>query len=186
VIDTARLILRGWYEGDRGPLHAIASDPKVMRYLGPIPSRAESDAGIDRQNALIASCGHGFWAVERRVDGVLLGFCGIKPGPAGTPLANGMEIGWRLAHAHWGHGYAREAAQVSLDWAWAHLGVAEIAAMTVRANTASWGLMERLGMVRDVASDFDHPGVPDASPLRAHIVYRISRPAAAPGSPRSG
>lgn len=184
MIDTARLVLRGWRDGDRAALHAIASDPEVMRHLGPIPTREESDAGIDRQNALLASLGHCFWAVERRTDGLLLGFCGIKPGPADTPIAGGIEIGWRLGRSHWGQGYAREAAQASLDWGWAN-GLVAIAAMTVEGNTASRRLMDRLGMVRDAASDFDHPSLPAGSPLRAHIVYRISRPAAAPGSSRS-
>jgi len=101
-------------------------------------------------------------------------------------LANCVEIGWRLGRAHWGRGYAREAAQACLDWAWADLDVAVVAAMTVRANTASRTLMERLGMVRDVGPDFDHPRVRDGSPLRSHILYRISRPATASEAPRSG
>ena len=185
MIETDRLVLRGWEDRDRPTFHEYCSDSEVMRYLNPT-SHTETDAAIDRQNALLESLGHCFWAVERRADGMLLGFCGIAPGAAGTPLEHGIEIGWRLGHAHWGRGYAREAAQASLDWGWTHLDVVEIAAMTVPANAASWGLMERLGMTRDAASDFDHPGVAADSPLRAHIVYRIRRRAAAPGSSRSG
>ena len=66
---------------------------------------------------------------------------------------------------------------------WRNLDVPRITAITVPANTASWGLMERLGMVRDQGADFDHPRVPDDSPLKRHIVYRIARPIAGPATP---
>jgi RimJ/RimL family protein N-acetyltransferase len=88
-----------------------------------------------------------------------------------------MEIGWRLARPYWGQGYAREAAEASITWGWANTDTPEIAAMTVIANSNSWGLMERLGMVRDFEADFDHPAVAEGDPLRRHILYRIARPA---------
>lgn len=176
MIETERLILRAWRDSDVAPFHALCNDPAVMRYLGPNLSLAEAKAAADRQNAFIASHGHGFWAVERRTDGAFLGFTGIKPGPHGTPLHDKPEIGWRFAAAFHGQGYAHEAAQASLDWGWANLRDDAILAMTVIGNTRSWGLMERLGMIRDHALDFDHPAVPADSPLRPHIVYSIARP----------
>ena len=91
------------------------------------------------------------------------------------PITDEIEIGWRLAHDAWGQGYAREAAEASLAWGWANLPVPTIAAITVPANTRSRGLMERLGMVRVADGDFDHPDVPDGSPLQRHILYRIAR-----------
>jgi RimJ/RimL family protein N-acetyltransferase len=77
----------------------------------------------------------------------------------------------------WGKGYAREAAEASLAWGWEHLDVPTIAAITTTNNVRSSGLMERLGMVRAAADDFDHPNVPLGSGLRRHITYRIARPA---------
>jgi len=177
VIDTGRLTLRGWRREDHAPFHAMCNDPRVMRFLGPALSDADVTAAIDRQNHLLDSHGYCFWAIERRSDGAFLGFCGIKPGPDGTPIAGEVEIGWRLAHEHWGQGYAREAAQATLDWAWDNLDTPQVAAMTVQANEASWGLMMRLGMQRVVGGDFDHPLVPEGDPLRRHILYRIERPA---------
>lgn len=174
MITTARLILRPWRDADRDPYHALCSDPEVMRFLGPPQSRAESDAAIDRMQALQAASGYCFWAVERRADGALLGFCGLKPGPA--PIEGKLEIGWRLAREAWGQGYAREAAEASLGWAWRALDVDEVVAITVHANARSWGLMERLGMRRVVDGDFDHPNVPEGSPLKRHILYQIGRP----------
>jgi RimJ/RimL family protein N-acetyltransferase len=175
VIETGRLVLRGWRDADRAPFHAMCRDAEVMRYLGGLRTPAESDEAVDRQIALQETLGHCFWAIERREDGAFLGFCGLKPGPENTPIAADIEIGWRLRRDSWGQGYAREAAQECLSWGWAHLDALEIAAITVPGNVRSWGLMERLGMRRDVATDFDHPSLPEGDPLRAHITYRIGR-----------
>ena len=176
MIETERLILRGWRDGDIEPFHTMCNDPEVMRYLGPPLSVADAEAAAARQNGFIDSHGYCFWAVERKADGAFLGFCGLKPGPAGTPIADQVEIGWRLARDAWGKGYAREAAQASIAWGWANTDTPDIAAMTNIANVRSWGLMERLGMTRDPAGDFDHPAVAEGDPLRPHILYRIKRP----------
>jgi len=174
MIDTDRLVIRPWHDGDRAPYHAMCRDLEVMRFLGPPQSRADTDAAIDRMRAMQATHGYCFWAVERRDDAALIGFCGLKPGS--PPIEGEIEIGWRFGRPFWGQGYAREAAAACLDWGWRMLGAAEIVAITVPANTRSWGLMERLGMVRVADGDFDHPNVPDSSPLKRHILYRIARP----------
>ncbi|NLS28096.1 Acetyltransferase [Sphingomonas sp. S2M10] len=174
MIDTERLVLRGWTDDDRAPFHAMCTDPAVMAFIGPLQSRAESDAGIDRQQGLLAAHGHCFWAVERRDDRRFLGFCGLKPGAAGTPIEGEVEIGWRLAAAHWGKGYAQEAARASLAWGWSYLDVPGIAAIVAAENARSWGLMQRIGMRRAVDADFDHPTAIPA--LRRHRTYRIARP----------
>lgn len=181
MIETDRLILRGWREGDVAPFHAMCTDPEVMRYLGPPMTVADAQAGHDRMAAVQAEHGYCFWAVERKDDGAFLGFCGLQPGY--DFLAGEAEIGWRLRRDAWGRGYAREAAEASLAWGWRNLDVARITAITVPANTVSWGLMERLGMTRYPDEDFDHPRVPDDSPLKRHIVYRIVRPIAGPATP---
>ncbi len=176
MIATDRLHLRRWTDADRAPFHAMCQDPQVMEYLGDPQPRAATDAMIDRQNGLLDAHGHCFWALERRADGAFLGFCGIKPGAEGTPIEGRAEIGWRLAAAHWGHGYAREAAEASLGWAFANLAEGTVWAMTVPANIRSWGLMERLGMVRRPELAFDHPLPGLAERLKAHIVYSKDRP----------
>jgi len=172
MIETARLILRPWRDADREPFRAMACDPRVMEYLPPL-TRAESDAAVDRMTALQAEHGHVFWAVERKGEGDFIGFCGIMA--PRSPIFE-HEIGWRLAHHAWGQGYAREAAEASLAWAWANLSVPAIMAITNLANTRSWGLMERLGMIRNPHEDFDHPELAEGDPLRPHILYRIHRP----------
>ena len=182
MIETGRLILRDWVDGDRAPFHAMNSDPRVMATIGRLMDRAAADASIDE---MIAGnrAGLGLWAVERRLDGKFLGFCGIGNAPPATPVEGELEIGWRLIYEMWGHGFAREAAQASLEWAWTTLPHDSVAAITAATNTRSWGLMKRLGMTRDPDGDFDHPAVPVGDPLRAHITYRIARPISRPATP---
>lgn len=178
MIETPRLILRGYAERDRAALWEQVQDPEIMRFLLPVPDAVALDAMIARMEGYARDFGYTFWTVERRADGAVLGVCGLKPGAPKTPIAGEVEIGWRLSREYWGQGYAREAAQATLDWAWANLDAVRIFAITVDPNTASWGLMERIGMRRVADGDFDHPAMPDDSPLKRHIVYRIDRPAA--------
>lgn len=176
MIDTGRLVLRRWHDSDAKPFHAMGNDPRVMEYLGPPMSCDDTDEAIARQNGFMNDRGYCFWALERRADGMFLGFCGLRPGPAETPVEGRIEIGWRLAADHWGRGYAREAAEASLAWGWAHLDADSIWAVTVKDNRRSWGLMERLRMTRRPDLDFDHP-LPSQEPrLRPHITYSIGRP----------
>jgi RimJ/RimL family protein N-acetyltransferase len=175
-LETDRLVLRAWRDSDLDALSALCADAEVMRYLGPPQSRQEAAAALARQQRYQSRKGYSFWPIERKDDGLFLGFCGLQPGSMGTPAEGSVEIGWRLRADTWGKGYAREAAVASLAWTWVSLGTPEVVAITNIANTRSRGLMERLGMTRDPAEDFDHPGLPEDDPLRPHILYRIHRP----------
>ena len=88
-----------------------------------------------------------------------------------------VEVGWRLASAHWGHGYATEAAREALRFGFTDVGLDEIVSFTVPQNVRSRRVIERIGLVRDAAGDFEHPRVdPVAYPhLVAHVFYRLSR-----------
>jgi ribosomal-protein-alanine N-acetyltransferase len=86
-----------------------------------------------------------------------------------------VEIGWRIARAWWGQGYATEGARAALEAAFTQLGLDEIVSLTVAANTRSRRVMERIGMSHDPADDFDHPRLAQGHPLRRHVLYRIDR-----------
>lgn len=171
-IETERLLLRPWRDEDRDPFWAMGQDAQVMEYL-PAIDRAESDELIDRQIEKQAEHGYCLWAAELKAENRFIGFCGMLP--PHDPFVE-VEIGWRLAHATWGKGYAKEGARACLDWAWRELGVASVIAVTVPENERSWGLMLRLGMTRNPDDDFDHPRLPQGDPLRRHVLYRINRP----------
>lgn len=171
MIETARLLVRPWQDSDRAPFAAMCADPEVMAHLGPLWTEAQTNEAVDRQMALQAEQGHCFWALEERATGDFLGFCGLKIMPDGCGLDGDIEAGWRLKRTAWGKGYAHESARAALDWGFANLTIPRIVAMTVLANSRSWGLMERLGMTRRADLDFQHPNVPDGDPLKPHIVY---------------
>lgn len=175
MIRTERLILRAWRDEDDAPFAALNADPEVMRHMPKLLAREESDATAGRIRAHFVAHGWGLWAVE--VPGVtpFAGFVGMQHVPFEAPFTPAVEIGWRLARAAWGKGYATEGARASLAYAWETLGLREVVAMTVLANQRSWRVMERLGMTRDPADDFDHPRLALDHPLRRHILYRIAR-----------
>jgi ribosomal-protein-alanine N-acetyltransferase len=87
-----------------------------------------------------------------------------------------VEIGWRIARAHWGCGYATEAARAALAHAFGPLGLDEVVSFTAVGNARSRRVMEKLGMTHDPADDFDHPSLPPGHPLRRHVLYRIRAP----------
>jgi RimJ/RimL family protein N-acetyltransferase len=85
-----------------------------------------------------------------------------------------VEIGWRLAAEYWGRGLATEGARAALRFGFERLKMSEIVSFTVPENGASRRVMEKLGMTRDAADDFDHPLLAEGHPLRRHVLYRIS------------
>jgi RimJ/RimL family protein N-acetyltransferase len=173
-METDRLLLRQWRAEDREPFAAMNADPVVMRYFPAPLDRAASDAFADRNQAGIAERGWGLWAVELRSTGEFAGFVGLQPVPAILPCAPAVEIGWRLGAAHHGFGYATEAALLVRDDAFKVLGLAELVSFTTEANRPSRRVMEKLGMTRDPADDFDHPGVDPSWPGRRHVLYRLA------------
>ena len=171
---TERLVLRSWRGKDRAPFAAICADPQVMATLGPVMDRAQSDALIDRVNAMEAAHGHTFWALERAEDAALIGWCGVIRGDTG-PVMGKAEIGWRLARESWGHGYASEAARATLDWLFTNLADDAAWAITSYGNRRSRAVMERLGMRHQPELDFGHPELAEHDPLRPHVVYSLAR-----------
>jgi len=171
MIETARLILRDWREEDIAPFLRHTNTGAVMRWLGGVRSDAEQRESIGRLMRWQVDRGFTFWVVERKGDGELLGFCGLKiADTAGSPIEHMIEIGWRLREDVWGEGYAREAAIASLEYAFGTLGADRVVAITFQANAPSWGLMERLGMTRRPELDYDDPRFPALNPT---IVYDI-------------
>lgn len=174
-LDTARLTLRDWRDDDLDALHGICCDPLVMATIGPLQDREAARAGLDRLMARTARDGHTFWALERKEDSRVIGFCGIARGTVPI-IADELEIGWRLASDCWGRSYAREAAEAAIAWSAANRPAQPICAITSVGNHRSRGLMERLGMRRDPAMDFAHPHVPEDSPLGPHVTYWLDEP----------
>lgn len=167
MIRTERLLLRQWRDEDKEPFAALNADPEVMEHFPATLTREQSDAFVDRAAIAIAARGWGLWAVDAAGD--FIGFVGLNE-PGFMP---GVEVGWRLKREAWGHGYATEAARAALAYARDELRLDEVISFTSTTNVRSQRVMERLGMTRDPADDFDHPRVHDPR-LRRHVLYRLA------------
>lgn len=176
-IETERLVLRDWRgDDDWAEFFRGTNTPAVMEWLGGVLD----EEGRAKQRARVEACaarnGFCFWAMERKRDGALLGFCGLKRADApGSSVTGAMEIGWRMREDVWGQGYAKEAALAALGAAFARFGAEEVVALTVEGNAASWGLMKRLGMRR--REELDYPDERYDPPWRDTVVYSIDRDA---------
>ena len=169
-----RLVLRQWRDEDWAPFAALNADPEVMRHFPSTLDEQESNAFAYRNAALLEVYGYGLWAVEvarvRRVPR------DRRPQPTavdgrvhavhrdrvavrrGRPGATGMR--------------RRRLAPPS-PWRSVRSGLDEVVSFTTVANTRSRAVMERLGMTRDPAEDFDHPKLDPDSPVRTHVLYRL-------------
>lgn len=173
ILTTDRLLLRPWRGADRAEFARMNADPRVMEFFPARLTRPESDAMLDRVSAHWEKHGFGWWALERRENGAFLGFTGLLVPSFTAHFTPCVETGWRLLAEHWGLGYATEAARASLDHGFNRLGLQEIVSFTATTNLRSRRVMERLGMTRDPADDFDREIIPPGHPLRPHVLYRL-------------
>ena len=151
------------------------ADPVVMQYMPTLLDRTSSDALVARFRAQFEEHGYGLWAIE--VPGVapLIGFTGLSIPRFTARFTPCVEVGWRLARAHWGNGYATEAARAALALGFGAANLTEIVSFTVPANQRSIAVMERLGMTRDPVDDFDHPALSPGHRFSRHVLYRLPR-----------
>ncbi len=143
VLETARLRLRGWRDGDLDELAEIYADREVTRWIGLPDGLSRADAW--RRLALLTGHwtlrGYGPWAVEDLASGRLAGHVGLWQ-PDGWP---GLEVVWLLGRPWQGRGYAVEAARASLGFAFERLGADRVISLIEPANEPSARVAERIG-----------------------------------------
>jgi RimJ/RimL family protein N-acetyltransferase len=166
-----RVLLRDWRDQDLAPFAALNAHPEVSRHLSRALSAAESDALAQRMCERLRRQGWGSYALEVPDLG-FAGFIALTEPSFTIPLPGcdppQVEIGWRLAHAAWGRGYATEGARMLLDFARDTLRLPRVISFTTLSNTRSMGVMERLGLIP--VGDFDHPLLA-GHPLQPHRLY---------------
>jgi ribosomal-protein-alanine N-acetyltransferase len=148
---------------------------EVTAMLPPLPDRAACAAWIGRMRAHNEAHGFAYWAVELPGEATLIGAIGLTRVNFADAFGEAVEIGWRLARPYWGKGYATEAARATIEDGFCRLDIPEIVAFTVPMNAQSRAVMERLGMTRDPADDFDFHRFEVGHPLRRHVLYRLRR-----------
>lgn len=142
MLETERLILRQWRESDIDDYAAMCADPDVVEFLtGNAMSRMEAWRHMAFLIGHWSLRGFGHWAVEEKATGKLIGRIGFLE-PIDFP---GFEIGWTLARASWGKGYANEGATAALNWAFQTLDKTEVISLIRPGNVNSIKVAERLG-----------------------------------------
>jgi len=145
VLETERLLLRRWRETDLEPFAAMNADPDVMEHFSSGPLGQDASDGLARYaDACFEAHGFGLAALERKGDGAFLGFCGLA---RHRRRPHEVEVGWRLARAAWGHGYATEAGRAWLEAA-RELGLERVECYPAVSNARSLAVAHRLGLVR--------------------------------------
>lgn len=147
-IQTPRLLLRPLEPSDAPALLAVFGDPAVMRYWSTPPWTSADDAlaMIARAREAAAAGTAVRFGIVRAADGALIGTCTLFDRVAESRRA---EVGYALARAAWGQGYAREAVAALLDHAFGVLGLHRVEADIDPRNAASARLLERLGFRRE-------------------------------------
>lgn len=118
--------------------------------------------------------GFGQWAIERIMDGRVIGFTGLEVADDDVLFSPPVHIGWHLARDTWGYGYATEGAAAALDYVFEVVGLPEVVSHTTSANERSQAVMRRLGMSHNSDDDFDGPWYPVGHPLRRFVLYRMT------------
>lgn len=169
--ETARLTLRRPCLEDAEAFAAINADPEVIAFIttaGPL-FRGESDLLLRQMLDHWDDHGFGLWMADLRETGELVGFVGLDH-PSLPAVAEEVEVGWRLARAHWGQGYAREGGAEAVRHAFEDRDLARLVCIIDRDNARSLSVARKLGF--SFWQDMDHPRWP-----RGVQVHALDRPA---------
>jgi RimJ/RimL family protein N-acetyltransferase len=144
-LDTPRLMLRAFTEHDLDAWAAVMADADVARYIAPAPmTRDESWRSMAAALGHWMLRGYGTWAVEVKATGEMVGRVGMI-NPEGWP---GLEIGWTLGKAAWGKGYATEAAEAAIRYAFLTQPVDRLISCIDPDNAPSQKVAVRVGETR--------------------------------------
>jgi [ribosomal protein S5]-alanine N-acetyltransferase len=165
-LETERLVIRPFEpERDAEPLHELWGDAAGMQF---VPSGPR--ASVDQTRELLESLsgcvpeGLGFWALEERGGGRLVGGIGLVPLAWKGPE---LELAYHVVPSAWGRGFATEAAEALLAAAW-KAGLDHVVAVAMPGNVASRRVMEKLGMNLEGPTRYRDLNV---------VRYSIARPA---------
>ena len=175
TIETPRLLLRPWGPSDNDSWAALTADARVAEFLGPTKERNEALAQAQRLATRLDEDGYGWWVIEIKQGSAFAGVIVLQEVPFDEHFTPTLEIGWHLVPEYWKNGYATEGGRAALEFAFTTLDRREVVAITSQLNLRSQRVMQRIGMIRDLNGDFDHPLVPTCSPLRRHVLYRALR-----------
>jgi RimJ/RimL family protein N-acetyltransferase len=147
ILETERLLLREFDEGDAASFYLLGSDPAVIRYTSdPGGGLTSIEHALEvlryRPLADYQKYGYGRWACVLKASGEVIGFAGLKY----LADSHEVDIGFRLLPAYWGQGLATEACRAVLDYGRTRLGLQRIIGLVDPENVASVRVLEKLGL----------------------------------------
>ena len=145
IIETARLRLRRLDIGDADFLLALMNDPAYLEHIGDRGLRTRDRAEAYISDVVAASYvrhGYGMYMAQLRDGGLRVGIAGL----VNRPVLPDVDVGFAIARAHWGRGYAGEAAGGVLAHAARDLGLQRVVGVVAPANAASIRVLEKLGL----------------------------------------
>lgn len=170
TLRTSRLILRPPADADLDGFAAMNADPEVMRYIGAgrLRTREETGAGLRHVIDDWNRKGYGLFSVDSAESGEFLGWVTLAEPLFLPQVLPAVEIGWRFLRAHWGRGYATEAAQATMRFAFDDRGFERLVSIRHADNHASRRVMEKLGMRRQLETTVPATG-------QAVVVHAVTR-----------
>lgn len=172
-LETERLIVADFQASHLDGLAAMNGDVRVMEYFPAVQTAAESAAFLQRIIDHRQQHGFSLYALHLKDNGRFIGFTGLLAADFEAAFTPAVEVGWRLLPDVWGRGLAVEAAAAVCFFGFHSCGLDEIVSFTALQNRRSVRVMEKLGMQRNAADDFDHPHLPAGHNLQRHVLYRL-------------
>lgn len=179
-LETKRLYLRDWCQNDTELMAEISSSPKVMEHFPKLSTYEDTLALISHIKKHFKKYGFGLYAVERKDTNEFIGFVGLNEVSFSIPSFSHqeekpIEIGWRLSENHWGKGFAPEAAKEVLKAVFERFNLDLVISFTAKSNKNSIRVMDKISLFNDIKDNFLHPKLSDSSPLKPHVLYKMSK-----------
>lgn len=169
---SERLGFRNWRALDLKALAAINADPEVMRYFPATQSSVQTGNFIQRMQHMFRERSYCYFAVDELSTGNFIGFIGLAYQEYSSPFNPAVDVGWRIARAYWGKGYATEGGQKCLQYGLNMLNMKAIYSVAPMKNQASIRVMQKIGMLHHL--DFNHPALTKYPSLQPCRCYRIT------------
>lgn len=169
-LETDRLILRNWEEGDIATMHEMLQDDEVIHYLRPHKLNEIECIKLIAEKAInsIQTKGYGYFICVDKAQGKVMGMMGLNLTDIPAEHFPAYTISWILGKEYWKKGYAQEAAKALIEQA-KTLEIHDLFACTVTENEASIRVMKAIGM--DYVHEFDFPGIENVD-LRRYVLYQ--------------
>lgn len=142
ITESARLYLREFERSDAQAMYDLNTDTDVVRYTGDraFESVEEANDFLVQYEQVYKSQGFGRWAVVLKESNEFIGWCGLKQ------HEEYIDLGYRYFQKDWGKGYATEAAQATIEYAFNDLDLKVLVGRVAPQNIGSIKVLEKLNM----------------------------------------